>query len=165
MRGIFDIGRPRRARHGAADRLADHFVGLVGIFDGAGIFHRILDERFLAHELDAASAHAALGDTGALAAKEDDRRIFNQAALDGGHEIGHARPQRADADGGLAGDAAGGFGHKAAGGLVMRRNHGPAALFCFEEHMHEVGVWDTEQRVDALGLEQFEDALVDGGAA
>src|SRR5580693_3137 len=44
----------------------------------------------------------------------------------------------------------------------MRRDHRPATRFRLEEHVHEVRVWDTEQRIHTLGLEQVENALVNG---
>ena len=87
--------------------------------------------------------------------------MFDQRALDGGRHIGDARPQRADSDSRLAGDARGGFGHEACGGFMMRRNHGPAAPFGLQEHMDEVRIGDAEQGVDAFGLEQVEDTLID----
>ncbi len=46
--------------------------------------------------------------------------------------------------------------------LVVRRHHRPAARVGFGEHVHEVRVRDTEQRVDTLGLEEVENAFVDG---
>ncbi len=105
VRRIFDIDRPRRAAERLADAFADDLVGLVGIFDRGGVFHRILEQRHLLDELDAAAAHALFGHAGALAAEEDDRRVFDQAALNGGRGVGDARPERSDADGRLAGDA------------------------------------------------------------
>src|SRR3984893_18855923 len=44
----------------------------------------------------------------------------------------------------------------------MRRHHRPPASVGLCEHVHEVRVRDTEQRIDACRLEQVEDALVDG---
>ena len=163
--GIFDVSRPRRARHRDADRLADHFVGLVGVLDRTRILDRSLDHRLLADELDAPAPHAPLGHARTLAAEEDDRRILDLAALDRGHHVGKAWPERAEAQRRLAGDAAGGFGHETGRRLVVRRNHRPAARFGFEAEVDEVGVWNPEQRLDALGLEQVEDALVHRGSA
>ena len=159
--GIFDVNRTRRAAHRLANAFTDHFVGLIGIFDRSGIFHRIFEQRHLLHELDAAPADALFGDAGALARQEDDGRMFDQRALDRGRHIGDARPQRADSDGGLACDARGSFGHEACGGFMMGRNHGPAAPFGLQEHMDEVRIGDAEQGVDAFGLEQVEDTLID----
>src|SRR5246127_127597 len=44
----------------------------------------------------------------------------------------------------------------------MGRDHRPATRFRLEEHVHEVRVRDTEQRLHTLGLEQVENALIDG---
>ena len=157
-----DIGGSRRARHRDADRLADDLVGLVGIFDRAGILHRILDQRLLTHELDAAAADAPLGDAGALAAEEDHRRVLDQAALDRRHHVGHAGPQRADRERRIARHPRRRLGHEAGGRLMVRRYDRPAALLGLQEEVDEVRIGDAEERLDAFHLEQFENALVDG---
>ena len=159
--GIFDIDRAGSAAHRLANALTHDLVGLVGIFDRGSIFDAIFEQRHLLHKLDAAATDALFGDAGALARQEDDRRIFDQRALDGGRHIGDARPQRADRDGGLAGDARRGLGHEAGSGLMMGRNHGPAAPFGLQEHVDEIRVGNAEQRVDAFGLEQVQHPLVD----
>ena len=46
--------------------------------------------------------------------------------------------------------------------LVVRCHHRPTARVRFGEHVHEVRVGNTEQRVDTLGLEEVENAFVDG---
>lgn len=48
--------------------------------------------------------------------------------------------------------------------LVVGRNDSPAARFGLEEEIDEVGIGNAEQRLDAFGFEQVEDALVDRGA-
>jgi hypothetical protein len=157
---ILDEGRARRAGHRDADRLADDLVGLVGIFDRGGELHRILEHRLVADELDAAAAHAALGDAGALADEEHDRRVLDLGALDGGRHVGDARAERGGGERRLAGDARGGFGHETGGGLVVRGDDFPAALFGLEEQVDEIRIGDAEHGLDAFGLEQVENALV-----
>ena len=164
MAGQFDIDRAGRAAHRLADGFVDDLVGLVGIFDRAEKLDRIAHQRLVADELNAPPAHAALGHAGALTAEENHRRILNQAALDGWHQISQARPKRADGDGGLAGDPRGRLGHEAAGRLMMRRDDFPAARFGFKEQVDEIGIGDAENRLDALGFQQLQDALVNRNA-
>jgi hypothetical protein len=47
---------------------------------------------------------------------------------------------------------------------VMRRNNLPAPRFRFEEQVDEIRIWDAKDCVDALGLEQLKDALVNWNA-
>ena len=54
------------------------------------------------------------------------------------------------------------LGHEPGAQLVVRRDDRPAARVGFGEHVHEVRVRDAEQRVDTLGLEKVENALVYG---
>lgn len=161
MRGILDVGRPRSAGHRLADGFADDLVGLIGILDRGRIFHGILEQRHLLDELDAATAHSLLGHAGTLPAEEDDRRIFHQRALHGRSGIGNAGAEGADADGGFAGNARCRLRHEPCGRLVVRSDHRPAALLCFQEHVHEVRVRDAEERVDAFGFKELQDTLID----
>ena len=62
----------------------------------------------------------------------------------------------------LAGHPRDSLGHETGTLFVVRRDHRPAARFRLKEHVYEVRVGNTEQRIDALGLEQVENALVNG---
>src|ERR1700722_17027483 len=76
--------------------------------------------------------------------------------------VGGARPGRAGAQTRLSGHARDRLGHEAGALLMMRRHHRPAACFCFEEHVDEVRVRDSEQRVDTLDFEQVQYSFVNG---
>jgi hypothetical protein len=140
----------------------DDLVGLIGVLDGAAVLDRRCEQALLLHELDAAAAHPTLGDARPLAAQKDHRRVLHQCALDRAGDVGHAGTQCADAQTGPAGHPRNGLGHEAGAQLVVRRHDRPTAGVGFGEHVHEVGIGDTEQRVDALGFEQVEDAFVNG---
>ena len=60
----------------------------------------------------------------------------------------------------LAGHPRDGLCHEAGGLLVVWRDDLPAALLGGVEHVDEVRVWDAEERVDALSLEQLQDSFV-----
>ena len=127
----------------------------------AAVLHRRGEKPFLLDELDAAAAHPPLGDARPLAAEEDHRRVLHESAHHRPGDVGHARAECADAQAGLTGHAGRRLGHEAGAQLVVRRNHRPATRIRLGEHVHEVRVGDAEQRVDALGLEEVEDAFVD----
>src|SRR5436190_858383 len=78
---------------------------------------------------------APLGDARALPAKHDDRIVLDLGALDRRHQVGEARPERADAQRRLTRHPCGGGGHVAGRSLMVRRNDGPAAVLRFEEHV------------------------------
>ena len=117
---------------------------------------------FLLDELDPAAAHPALGNAGALAAEEDHRRVLHQSAHHRAGDVGHTRAERADAQARFAGHPGGRLGHESGAQFVVRGYHGPAAGLGFGEHVHEVRIRDTEQRIDALGLEKVQNSFVDG---
>lgn len=162
MRRVLDIDGTGRAGHRLADRFVDDLVGLVGVLDGGAVFDRGCEKRFLADELDTAAPHPAFGDAGPLTAEEDHRRVLHFRALDRTRDVGHARAQRADAQTGPTGHPRGRLGHEARAEFVVRGDHRPSTRVGLGEHVHEVGVGDAEQGVHPFGLEQVEDALVDG---
>jgi hypothetical protein len=45
---------------------------------------------------------------------------------------------------------------------MVGRYDRPAALLGLEKHVDEVRIGDAEQRVDAFGLEQMQNTLIDG---
>ena len=157
-----DVGRTGCAGHRPANGLVNDLVGLVGILDRAAVLHRRREKAFLLHELDASAPHPPLGDAGALTAEEDHRRILHEGAHHRPGDVGHTRAQGADAQAGLTGHPRCRLGHEAGAQLVMRCHHRPAARVGFGEHVDEVRVRDAEQRVDALGLEEIENAFVNG---
>ncbi len=139
----------------------DDLVGLVGVFDGRAVLYRRGEKPFLLDELDTAAAHTPLGYARPLAAQKDHRRVLHERAHHRPRYVGHAWAQCADAQAGLTGHAGGRLGHETGAQLVVRRNHRPATRIRLGEHVHEVRVGDAEQRIDALGLEEVEDTLVD----
>jgi hypothetical protein len=159
--GVFDIDRSRRAGLRNPQRVADNLIRLVGVFDTGAVLHRVLKQPHLFDELNPAAADALFGHAGSLAAQKDDRGVFDPRAHHRTGRVGDAGAERSDAHGRPAGHARVGFGHKADRELVMGRDHVPTALLCFDEQMHEVRVGYAEQRVDALGLKQMQDALID----
>src|SRR3546814_12268759 len=90
--------------------------------------HRVLEQRFLLDELDAAATDALLGDAGALAAEVDDRRVLDQRGHHRAGRQGDAGAERGDAQRRTAGHARIAFGHEPGRQLVVRRDDGPAAL-------------------------------------
>ena len=162
VRRVFDVAGSRRAGHRPPDRLVNDLVGLIRVLDRAAVFHRRREKTLLLDELDSSAADPTLGDTGALPAEEDHRRVLDQRAHHRAGDVGDPWPQRADAQARLARHAGGRLGHESGAQLMVRGDHRPPARVGFGEHVHEVGVRDAEQRVDALGLEEVENALVDG---
>src|SRR3546814_2159204 len=67
--------------------------------------HRVLEQRFLLDELDAAATDALLGDAGALAAEVDDRRVLDQRGHHRAGRQGDAGAERGDAQRRTAGHA------------------------------------------------------------
>ncbi len=116
----------------------------------------------LLDELDAAAAHPALGDAGPLAAEEDHRRVLDECAHHGAGDVGDAGAERADAQAGLAGHPRGRLRHESGAQFVVRRHDRPAAGVGLGEHVHEVRIRNAEQCVDTLGLEEVENAFVNG---
>jgi len=157
-----DVSRTGCRRHRAPNRLPNDFVGLIGIFDRRAVLHRRREKCFLADELDASTPDASFGDAGPLATEEDDRRVLHLGAHHRTGDIGHAGTQRADAQPRLAGHPRDSLGHETRTLFVVRRDHRPATRFRLQEHVHEVRVRDAEQRIHTLGLEQVENALVNG---
>jgi hypothetical protein len=162
MRRILDVGRAGRCRHRTPNRLPNDFVGLVGIFDRRAVLHCRREKRFLANELDTPTPDPPFGNACPLAAEEDDRRVLHLGAHHRPGNIGHTRTQRADAQPGFACHPRHGLGHETGTLFVMGRDHRPATRFRLKKHMHEVRVGNTEQRIHTLGLEQVENALVNG---
>ncbi len=159
---VFDVGRARRAGHRPTDCLADDLVGLIGVLNGCAVLHRRREKWLLADELDATATHPAFGDACPLATEEDHWRVLDLGAHHRPGDVGHTRPESADAKSRSAGHARNGLGHEACAQLVVRRHHRPSACIRLGEHVHEVGIRYAEQRVDTLGLEQVENAFVDG---
>ena len=157
-----DVGRTGCAGHRPANGLVHDLVGLVGVLDGAAVLDRRREKTLLLDELDATATHTSFGDAGSLAAEEDHRRVLHQRAHHRAGDVGHTRSQSADAQARLPGHPRRRLGHEPGAQLVMGCHHGPPACVGFGEHVHEVGVRNAEQRVDALGLEEVENAFVDG---
>ena len=157
-----DVGRTGCARHRPANSLVHDLICLVGVLDRAAVLDRGREKPFLLDELDAATTHAALGDARPLTTEEDHRRVLHQGAHHRPGNVGDARSEGADTQTGLAGHPGGRLRHEPGAQLVVRCHDRPTAGVGFGEHVHEVGVRYAEQRVDALGLEQVENAFVDG---
>ena len=159
-----DVGRTGCAGHRPANGLVHDLIGLVGVLDRAAVLHRRSEKPFLLDELDAAPAHPSFGDAGSLATEEDHRRVLHQRAHHGAGDIGDTGAEGADAQSRLAGHPRRRLGHESGAQFMVRRHDRPPAGFGFGEHVHEVRIRDAEQRVDALGLEEVENAFVDGHA-
>ena len=119
-----------------------------------------LEETRLAQILHLAASHALLVEALALATDEDRRHVFLRGMDCACRQVGHARPLVADHHARLPGHAKVRFGHEAAGFLVMRRDHAQAAFLGGDEHGEEARIGNAEDRIDAFGLEQLYDALV-----
>jgi hypothetical protein len=153
VRRVLDIGRAGCAGHGPADCLVNDLIGLVGVLYRTAVLDRWREKAFLLNELDTSTPDTPFGDAGALAAEEDHRRVLYERTHHRAGDIGHAGSERANAQARLTRHARHRISHESRAQFVMRCNHRPAARFRLEEHVHEVRVGDTEQRIDSLGLE------------
>ncbi|MNS35354.1 hypothetical protein D3C72_675090 [compost metagenome] len=150
-----DIGRPRHPAHGATEGFVQDLVGLLGILDDADVFHTAFEQARLTQILHLSATHTLFIEALALSHDEDGGNILLGQIDGASRDIGHPRSLVDAQDARLAGQPVEAISHQGAALLMTRRNHAHAALFSRQEEVEEAGIGNAEDRIHALGLDEF----------
>ena len=155
--GEFEVGRARLLLLGEAEGLADPARDIVGAGELVGIFGDRLHHRDDVENLEAALLRFL---DRLLAGHHQDRHAAELGISGGGDEVGRARPERRQADAGLAGVAAVGRRHEA-GALLVAGQDQPDLLRPAQriEHVEIFLAGNAENIFDALFLEALDEQV------